>query len=65
MGMVYGKAAFNAFLEILPIGILLSSKEKEASQKEASHKISYFVQSPLLRLKAQLPAENKNYRLLN
>ena len=28
MGMVYGKAAFNAFLEILPIGILLSSKEK-------------------------------------
>ena len=28
MGMVYGKAAFNAFLEMLPIGILLSSKEK-------------------------------------
>ena len=28
MGMVYGQAAFNAFLEILPIGILLSSKEK-------------------------------------
>ena len=35
MGMVYGKAAFNAFLEILPIGILLSSKEKGSSSERS------------------------------
>ena len=33
--MVYGKAAFNAFLEILPIGILLSSKEKGSSSERS------------------------------
>ena len=35
MGMVYGQAAFNAFLEILPIGILLSSKEKGSSSERS------------------------------